>query len=571
MRRPIVITMALLLLCGFCLAAGLGAGSYAGVDSPLLRLSHENMKAASGRISFWSGGNQLSFTVTAPEKGLYKLLLNAWGSLCENEGPIMRASVAGQSVGTWKLNDKPAICASPALKLEAGDHEVTISFLNDKSAGKEDRNLYLNGVACGAVKSETALPALLFGGRPLAAYGKPQEPQDGRKTEVKLSSGGGLQSGEFAGTASGLWRVSSENMRSKAGQLSFWGSSHLTLEVNAPQDGLYKFVIRAWGSPCQGVWPLMSLEVGEKNCLWTASGNPQLFITPAVELAAGRQQVKIAFANDGNAGKEDRNLFLNGFAFGQVSESGALPELLFDNKPLSSLGRPVEGKLKKLAAKNPWEHGVAPFYPAKKELADYSSPVAAQDQLSVKLDCGAGYRLSEFSTVQSLNGKWKISGLSAGKEPFAADEDLAAGYQKPDFNDASWDSIDVPLDWYRKYPAARTEAKPFVKGWYRKALEIPASLRGKRVFLRFDVIGYEALLFVNGRQVGSHHGDFTPWDVEITDFVSFGAANTVISTSPPTLMVPSGASATLKAAFGRTSVCAMKSPCIFSAYRFLPC
>ena len=460
MRRPIVITMVLLLLCGTCLAAGLGAGSYAGVDSLLLRLSNENMKAASGRLSFWGGNHQLSLTVTAPGKGLYKLLINAWGSLCENEGPIMRVSVAGKDVGSWKLNDKPIICASKAIELEAGDYEVLISFLNDKSAGKEDRNLYLNGIAFGAVKSEAALPVLLFGGRPLATYGKPQEPQGGQQAEVKLGSGDGLKSDEYAGAVSGLWRTSSENMRSRAGQLSFWGPSQLKLTINVAADGLYKFVIRAWGSPCQDVWPLMSMSVGEKYCLWTASGTPQLYVTPAVELAAGQYQVEIAFTNDAHAGNEDRNLYVSGFAFGQVSEAGALPELLFDNKPLSSLGKPVEGKLKKLAAKNPWEHGVAPFYPAKKELADYSSPVAAQDQLTVKLAGGASYGLDEFSTVQSLNGKWKISGLSAGKEPFAADEDLAKGYQQPDFNDASWDSIDVPLDWYRKYPAARTEAKP---------------------------------------------------------------------------------------------------------------
>ena len=66
-----------------------------------------------------------------------------------------------------------------------------------------------------------------------------------------------------------------------------------------------------------------------------------------------------------------------------------------------------------------------------------------------------------------------------------------------------------------------------MKGWYRKTVDIPASYRGKRVFLHFDVIGYEALLFVNGKEVGSHHGDFTPWDVEITDFVNFGAQNTI--------------------------------------------
>ncbi len=67
----------------------------------------------------------------------------------------------------------------------------------------------------------------------------------------------------------------------------------------------------------------------------------------------------------------------------------------------------------------------------------------------------------------------------------------------------------------------------FVKGWYRRSFELDKNAVGKRIILHFDVIGYEALLFVNGKEAGSHHGDFTPWDIDVTDLVKFDAPNSL--------------------------------------------
>lgn len=173
------------------------------------------------------------------------------------------------------------------------------------------------------------------------------------------------------------------------------------------------------------------------------------------------------------------------------------------------------------------ENQVPPFYPPKLDIPDYTSPVRGKGELSVALPCGFAYKLDDFCETVSLDGQWKISGLTNSTVPFPDDEDLAKGYHLPGYDDRTWDTITVPLDWYRKYPSARTESAPFVKGWYRKKINIPAHQQGKSVILHFDVIGYEALLFVNGQLVGSHRGDFTPWEVEITDFVRFGEENLI--------------------------------------------
>ena len=52
--------------------------------------------------------------------------------------------------------------------------------------------------------------------------------------------------------------------------------------------------------------------------------------------------------------------------------------------------------------------------------------------------------------------------------------------------------------------------------WYRRAFRVPAVARGSRLLLNFGAIDWEAQVFVNGRQVGSHSGGYDPFSLDIT-------------------------------------------------------
>lgn len=133
-----------------------------------------------------------------------------------------------------------------------------------------------------------------------------------------------------------------------------------------------------------------------------------------------------------------------------------------------------------------------------------------------RLDLGGGSVLTAADLGQSidLDGVWRCSGLTSSPSRFAEDAQLDQGFERIDFDDTAWDEIAVPLDWYQRYPQARTKAAPFTLGWYRRTVEVP-ELSGRRAMLTFDVAGYEADLWVNGSRAGSHHGDFTPFIVDI--------------------------------------------------------
>lgn len=62
---------------------------------------------------------------------------------------------------------------------------------------------------------------------------------------------------------------------------------------------------------------------------------------------------------------------------------------------------------------------------------------------------------------------------------------------------------------------------------YRRRLEIPEELRGKRLFLQFDGAAHIADIYVNGKEVSSHRCGYTSFRVEITDHLKYGAKNLI--------------------------------------------
>lgn len=58
--------------------------------------------------------------------------------------------------------------------------------------------------------------------------------------------------------------------------------------------------------------------------------------------------------------------------------------------------------------------------------------------------------------------------------------------------------------------------------WYRRKFNIPQNWNGKRITLHFGAVDYYAQVWVNGQQVGSHRGGYTPFVCEITSNVQVG-------------------------------------------------
>ena len=129
---------------------------------------------------------------------------------------------------------------------------------------------------------------------------------------------------------------------------------------------------------------------------------------------------------------------------------------------------------------------------------------------------------------KSLDGIWKFSGLECSAIPFPSGE--KAQWGQPDYDDSRWSEVTVPKNFYtypdqagKSYYSTMSKTKPYYRGCYRRTIILtPEELSVGRVLLRFNAIGYEAILHVNGRKAGRHHGDFTPFEADVTAFVKPG-------------------------------------------------
>lgn len=65
------------------------------------------------------------------------------------------------------------------------------------------------------------------------------------------------------------------------------------------------------------------------------------------------------------------------------------------------------------------------------------------------------------------------------------------------------------------------------QAWYRTEVQIPESMKGKRIFIRFEGVGQEAKVYVNEKKVGSHVGGYSAFCYEITDALKVDAKNLI--------------------------------------------
>jgi beta-galactosidase len=108
-------------------------------------------------------------------------------------------------------------------------------------------------------------------------------------------------------------------------------------------------------------------------------------------------------------------------------------------------------------------------------------------------------------------------------------------FVRSNFDDSSWELINLPHDWAIKGPFFEG-SDPEVGGgmgrlpspgvaWYRKKLDIAASDKDKSVFLDVDGAMSYAMVWLNGSLVGGWPFGYSSWRVDLTPFIVPGGGN----------------------------------------------
>lgn len=120
---------------------------------------------------------------------------------------------------------------------------------------------------------------------------------------------------------------------------------------------------------------------------------------------------------------------------------------------------------------------------------------------------------------QNLNGLWDYAILDAA----AAKPETFAG------------KILVPFAVQSQLSGVAAPVTDQQRLWYRRTFRPGAIARGSRVLLHFGAIDWEAHVFVNGREVGTHSGGYDPFSFDITSALKgTGDQELIVSVWDPT-------------------------------------
>ncbi|EKJ91161.1 Beta-glucuronidase [Bacteroides finegoldii] len=123
--------------------------------------------------------------------------------------------------------------------------------------------------------------------------------------------------------------------------------------------------------------------------------------------------------------------------------------------------------------------------------------------------------------IRSLNGKWNVIidlyDQGRGMKVYRNQSPKGA----TDFYEYSFKGglrLNVPGDWNSQMPELK-----YYEGtvWYARHFDAKR-LVDKRQFLYFGAVSYRCRVYLNGTEIGSHEGGFTPFQIEVTDLLNEG-------------------------------------------------
>jgi beta-galactosidase len=179
------------------------------------------------------------------------------------------------------------------------------------------------------------------------------------------------------------------------------------------------------------------------------------------------------------------------------------------------------------------------FVRAAALLKEYAGPANAERMAALapreRLLLDFGWKFFQGNAADQLHDL----GFGSGQGDFAKAGDFKFATEK--FDDSKWRSLNLPHDWAVELPFVRDEVqqghgyKPIGRrypetsvGWYRRAIEIPESDRGRRVSVEFDGAFRDSLVFLNGYFIGRNNNGYAPFSFDLTDYIHYGGKNFLV-------------------------------------------
>ena len=86
----------------------------------------------------------------------------------------------------------------------------------------------------------------------------------------------------------------------------------------------------------------------------------------------------------------------------------------------------------------------------------------------------------------------------------------------------------VPYPIESSLSGVRKQLKPQERLWYKRHFIIPKHWTGKRILLHFGAVDWQATVYVNGHNLGTHQGGYDAFTFDITDVLKPDGSQAVV-------------------------------------------
>lgn len=113
------------------------------------------------------------------------------------------------------------------------------------------------------------------------------------------------------------------------------------------------------------------------------------------------------------------------------------------------------------------------------------------------------------------------------------------GPADPKFDDRAWRKLNLPHDWAVEQPFSKEASfshgfkaigRNFPErsvGWYRKSFTVPQSDLGRKIFLEFDGVFRNSIVWINGHYLGTEPSGYNSFFYDISDYLNYGGNNVI--------------------------------------------
>jgi beta-galactosidase len=158
-------------------------------------------------------------------------------------------------------------------------------------------------------------------------------------------------------------------------------------------------------------------------------------------------------------------------------------------------------------------------------------------------DAGSQFDYPEFTRLDKTrpdDDKQEATNAPLRADAAAVNLGRAVSFVQPGFDDSGWRTLDLPHDWAVELPFDRHADKdhgfkPIGKnfptnsiGWYRRTFELPAGDRGRALWIEFDGVYRNCLVWLNGVCLGRNVDGYGSFYYDFSRAANYGGTNTLV-------------------------------------------